>query len=317
MQKRGVLIIILFIIAGDSLSGQYDSNSVRLNLASPVYSQYLQNGLVINPAYAGSREALSFFGSFRKQWAGVEGAPDYETLSLHSLLKNNHVALGFTAQLMHYGYTKTTSVYADYAYHLTLGKSRLSMGLKAGFDMSNSNYPKDITIQPDPAFANSESYLMPNVGVGFYFYNKKFFTGASIPAFLSYVKSSDGSVSFDTFQQFEIQATAGTLIRITDAFKLKPSVFVDYSMDKSKPTRIDINGNFIIRDFVWIGVSWRTNEDVLVGILQVQINPQIMLGYSYDYPVGRYSSQYFSGSHEVVLRYEFGQKVTAANPRYF
>jgi hypothetical protein len=80
--------------------------------------------------------------------------------------------------------------------------------------------------------------------------------------------------------------------------------------------RIDLNGNFIISDFIWIGGSWRTTENVAVGILQLQLNPQIMFGYSYDYPVGALSN-YSKGSHEVVLRYEFGYKVTAANPRYF
>jgi hypothetical protein len=65
-----------------------------------------------------------------------------------------------------------------------------------------------------------------------------------------------------------------------------------------------------------VGGSWRTSEQVAVGILQVQLNPQIMIGFSYDYPVGRMSS-FSKGSTEFILRYEFGYKVSAANPRYF
>ncbi|MGD0582430.1 MAG: type IX secretion system membrane protein PorP/SprF [Bacteroidales bacterium] len=306
------------IITGAGLTGQTDSNHIRLSLAYPVYSQYLQNGLIINPAYAGSREALSFFASYRQQWIGVEGAPTFESFSIHSMLKNDHVGLGLTFQTLQYGVTRGTSLYADYAYHINLGKSRLSLGLKAGFDMSNDDYSGIITIDPnDPAFASNAKYFMPNVGAGAYFYNKKFFIGASIPSFLSYEKSSNGKISFDTFQKFDIQATAGALIKIAEGFKFKPSVFVDYWLDNSKQTRLDINGNFIIHDFVWIGGSWRTNEKAVVGIVQVQLNAQMMIGFSYDYPLGSMSQPYSSGSPEIVVRYEFGYKVTAANPRYF
>ena len=310
-------LIFIFLTGGLCLTGQTGTGNIGISMPYPVHSQYLQNGLVINPAYAGSREALTFFGSFRKQWAGMTGSPLYETLSMHSLLKDNHVGLGLTAQFLSYGPTKATSIYAIYAYHLDLGKARLSMGLKGGFDMSNTNYSNLILIDKnDPAFTGDfKPYFMPNVGAGLYLYNKKFFVGASVPQFFSYVKTSDGKISFKTFQKFDVQATAGFLLKLADAFKFKPSIFLDYSLDKTKPARIDINGNFIIHDLVWVGGSWRTNEKVIVAILQLQITPQIMFGYSYDYALGTLSS--YSGSHEFVVRYEFGYKVTAANPRYF
>ena len=80
--------------------------------------------------------------------------------------------------------------------------------------------------------------------------------------------------------------------------------------------QLDLNANLIVADLIWVGGSWRTSEQVLVGILQVQLNPQLMFGFSYDYPVGRMNS-YSKGSSEFVLRYEFGTRVSAANPRYF
>ncbi len=316
MRKR-LIIFILFLISGTGLTGQSVTDPFRISLAYPVYSQYLQNGLLINPAYAGSRDALSLFASFRKQWLGVDRAPTYQTLSMHSLLKNNHVALGLTLQTLQYGYTKGTSVYADYAYHVNIGRSKLSMGLKAGFDMANSDYSGINLIDgTDGAFAGSNKYFMPNVGAGVYFYNNKFFVGAAVPTFLSYEKSSVGKVSLGTFTQFDVQATAGVLIKFADVLKFKPSVFVDYSLDKTKNMRIDLNANFIICDLIWVGGSWRNSEKVAVGIFQVQVNPQMMFGFSYDYPVGA-GSTYPKGSVEGSLRYEFGYKVSAANPRYF
>lgn len=318
MQRRYIVFALLILLSGLRLAGQTGSDQTKISLVYPVYSQYLHNGLLINPAYAGSREVLSLFLSGRLQWAGIKGAPVSETVSLHSLLKNDRVGLGLTGQFFKYGFSKSTSVYADYAYHIMLGKGKLAFGLKAGFDRSNTDYTGILLIDPnDPAFTtNDKPYFLPNAGAGMYFYGKKFFIGAAVPSFMSYVKNSTGKVSFNALSDFDVYISAGALITIAPAFKFKPSVFLDYSVQKTKKMQIDLNGNFIIYDLVWIGGSWRTSEQVAVGILQVQINPQIMFGYSYDYPVGRMNT-YSKGSHEIVFRYEFSYKVSAANPRYF
>jgi type IX secretion system PorP/SprF family membrane protein len=318
MLKRNILFTILFLLSCCRLSGQSSSEQTKISLAYPVYSQYLHNGLIINPAYAGSREVLSVFLSGRLQWMGIKGAPVSQTISMHTLLKNDRVGLGLSGQFFQFGFSKSTSIYADYAYHLIMGKGKLSMGLRAGFDISNTNYAGILLIDPnDPAFTtNDKPYYLPNVGAGIYYYNKKFFLGAAVPSFLSYVKNSGGAVSFNTFKDFDFLLTAGALLSFSPTLKFKPSVFVDYSIQKTQKMRIDLNGNFIIYDFVWVGGSWRTSEDVAVGILQLQVTPQMMFGYSYDYPVGKMNT-YSKGSHEIIFRYEFGYKVSVANPRYF
>jgi type IX secretion system PorP/SprF family membrane protein len=318
MARKKILFLILISFTSVGLFPQNGSDLIRISLAYPIHSQYLHNGLVINPAYAGSREALSFFASARQQWMGIKGAPRYETVSVHSLLKNDRVGLGFSGQFLQYGYTNSTSIYSYYAYHLNLGVAKLSFGLRAGFDLSNTNYANLTLIDPnDEAFKNNDKpYFLPNIGTGIYYYSKKFFFGAAIPSFLSYMKSSTGNVSLDTFKNFDVLVSAGALFYYSEAFKFKPSIFIHYSMDKSDKMRVDFNGNFIIKDFIWVGGSWRTTEKVVVGILQFQFTPQIMAGYSYDYPVGNLST-YSKGSHEVIFRYEFGYKVSADNPRYF
>ena len=115
MRNKNLFIILLLLLSGLKLGGQTENQQTRISLAYPVFSQYLQNGLVINPAYAGSREVLSFFLSGRLQWLGIKGAPVLQTISMHSLLKNERVGLGVTAQFLQYGFTKSTSIYADYA----------------------------------------------------------------------------------------------------------------------------------------------------------------------------------------------------------
>jgi type IX secretion system PorP/SprF family membrane protein len=321
MNKIKLIFFFFFLSVFTSVPGQAKPDSTSISLGYPVYSQYLQNGLLINPAYAGSRGALSTFLSYRLQWMGIPDAPVFQSVSLNAPTKNDKVGLGLMAQFMQFGFTKSQSIYGSYAYRIDLGNGKLSFGLKAGFDRSNTDYSGLTTTTPnDPVFSiNNKPYFLPNFGAGIYYYNDKLFAGASIPTFLSYKKNiSTGSVeAHHSINDYDIIFSAGGLITFSQAFKFKPSVLIDYSLEKTKGlTQLDINGNFILGDLIWVGGSWRTSEQVAVGILQVQLNPQIMIGFSYDYPVGRMSS-FSKGSTEFILRYEFGYKVSAANPRYF
>lgn len=320
MNRIKLVFIFLFLFILNGVPGQAVPDSTSISLGYPVYSQYLQNGLMINPAYTGSRGALSGFLSYRMQWMGTKGSPVIQSASLHTPMKNDKVALGLMAQFMQFGFTKSTSVYASYAYHVRIGNGKLSFGLKGGADMSNTDYSKIIlTKSGDPVFTqNDKPYVLPNVGAGLYYFSDRLFAGVSVPAFLSYKKTATNSVqAYHSFDEYDIIFSAGGLITFSQFFKFKPSVLVDYSLQSTKKlTQLDINGNFILADLVWLGGSWRTSEEVAVGILQFQIKPQFMFGFSYDYPVGRMNS-YSKGSSEFILRYEFGSKVSAANPRYF
>ena len=320
MKRTGYFSIILLIFICSASFGQSGYDSTRITLGYPVYSQYLQNGLMVNPAYAGSREALSAAISRRNQWLGISNGPVLTTVSLHSTLKNDKVALGLLAEFMDYGVTSTQSVYAVYAYHIKLAKGKLSFGLKTGFDRSTTNYSilKGIQIG-DPVFEDNEKpYILPNIGAGVYYYSDRFFGGFSVPSFLFYRNIGSGKTqAYHSFNEYDLMVSAGGLISFSQNFKFKPSVLLDYSLRNSAHiNQLDINGNFIIADVLWVGGSYRTTEQVAVGILQVQATPQLMFGVSYDYPAGRMTT-YSKGSGEVFLRYEFGSKISAANPRYF
>jgi len=321
MNKIKLIFSFFFLSVFTSVPGQAIPDSTGVSLGYPVYSQYLQNGLLINPAYAGSRGALSAFLSYRMQWMGIPDAPVFQSVSLNAPMKNDKVGLGIMAQFMKFGFTKSQSIYASYAYRIRFGEGKLSFGLKVGFDRSNTDYTGILTTtKNDPVFTvNNKPYFLPNVGAGVYYFSDKLFAGVSVPAFLSYRKNtSTGSLeAYNRFNKYDLIFSAGGLITFSQAFKFKPSVMIDYSLESTKKlTQFDINGNFIFGDLIWLGGSWRTSEEVAVGILQVQLNPQLMFGFSYDYPVGRMNS-YSKGSSEFILRYEFGYKVSAANPRYF
>lgn len=318
--KRGIIIPALLLIVFNLVSAQSIPDSSRINLGFPVYSQYLQNGLVINPAYTGTREVLSGFLSYRMQWMGTSGSPLLQSISFHSPMKNDKVALGIMAQFMQYGTTKSTSIYGSYAYNIRLKKGKISFGLKGGVDLSNTDYTGLILNDPDdPVFrTNEQSLVLPNVGTGVYYYSDRLFAGLSIPTFLNYRRTSSGStVPYHSFSQYEFLFSAGGLVSLAPILKFKPSVLIHYSLQNTrKLAQLDLSGNFIIADLIWAGGSYRISEQVAVAILQVQLNHQLMFGFSYDYPFGRMNS-YSKGSTEFILRYEFRYKVSAANPRYF
>ncbi|HUS85829.1 MAG TPA: type IX secretion system membrane protein PorP/SprF [Bacteroidales bacterium] len=306
---KGRLLVITFILLMTvlELAGQ----------TYPVYSQYLLDGLVINPAYAGTRDALSTTILYRQKLLGADGSPVMQSFTAHAPLKKERVALGIMAHYQTYGVSHNAGVFAQYAYHITTRRGKWSLGLKAGVDMSNCDYSNVSTVVPDPVFTDAvTSYILPNVGVGVYYYNKKFFAGLSVPMMFSYRENStrSGYEFYHDYNNYDFLISSGVLISFSEGFRFKPSVLVRYSPDK--PILADINGNFIIADFVWLGASYRVGEEVLVGIAEIQITQQLKIGYAYEYSMGGLSS-FTSGTHEVGLRMEFGKKVNAANPRYF
>ncbi len=309
MKGRISIVILLVLVLQPVLMAQQ----------VPITSQYLTNGLVINPAYAGTREALSANLSYRKQWARITGAPQFQTLSLHSPINNKEkVSLGLMADYLTYGVTKDVGIYAFYAYSVRMGKGKLSMGLKGGLDLSNTNYnrlqfPDGNPV--DPLLTGDMKYTLPNVGAGLYYYTDKYFAGLSVPSLLTYRRDeTDQFKVTPDYTHFKTYFSAGTLIRFADAFKVKPSVLVRYSMQE--PLEVDLNANLIFGDLLWVGSSYRMAEKAVVALLDLQITPQLKLGYSYDYQLGHLSN-YTSGTHEVSIRYEFEYSVTATSPRYF
>jgi type IX secretion system PorP/SprF family membrane protein len=308
--KGGSFIMILVILAaGMTLKAQQ----------VPVTSQYLTNGLVINPAYAGTRGALSANLSYRKQWAKIIGAPQFQNLSLHSPVnKREKVALGIMADYLTYGVTKDVGIYAYYAYNVRLGPGKLSMGLKGGIDLSNTNYN---SLQfpdgnpADPLLTGDLRYTLPNIGIGFYYYTDRYFIGLSVPSLMTYRRDEmDEFLVTPDYKLFKTYFSAGALITFSDAFKVKPSMLLRYSM--SEPLEVDMNANFIIADLIWLGGSYRIAEKAAVALVDLQVTPQLKLGYSYDYQLGHLSN-YTTGTHEVSLRYEFEFSVSATSPRYF
>ncbi len=300
-------IVILFTLFTLSASSQ----------EIPLFSQYIFNGLLLNPAYAGSRDVLSVSLMNRDQWSGFSGAPYYQSLSAHTPTRNPKIGVGFLFLNENTGKYSNTQAHFNYSYQIKTERGAFSIGFKAGIVYANFNYKNLFTNDYDIAFNNSaDNYLLPNFGVGAYYFSNKYFIGFSIPYLLSYKQNStkDGFEINQSIDQYQFLLTSGFLWQITDGFKLKPSTLVKYNRTYGIESDLNINA-IILNDKLWLGAGYRLSE-AIVSMVEYQLNPQFRFGYSYDYSMSNNSILRFS-SHEFSLRYEFSYRLKAANPRYF
>ena len=172
----GKIILLFFLLFSLRGTAQQD----------PIFTQYMYNGQVINPAYAGMWEKIGCTALVRKQWAGIHRAPLTEAISIHSPLYNEKVGLGLNIINDNYGREERLSVLADYAFEVALTpRRRLRLGLKFGF----VNYKNPLTeylLYPDNeydrAFAEDiDLSFLPNIGVGAFLYEDNYYVGLSVP----------------------------------------------------------------------------------------------------------------------------------------
>jgi len=168
----------------------------------------------------------------------------------------------------------------------------------------------------DPAFANNINKVLLNFGTGVYYNSDQFYIGLSaqdlLPNDLAAENSSGDKLSGT--QALHLFLAAGYVFPIDEDFKLKPSFLIKGV--KGAPIQADVNATLWIKDVLGIGAQYRTSADI-AALIEIQATPQIRIGYSYDRSTT--SLQNFnSGSHEIMLRYEFGfAQGKTLSPRYF
>ncbi len=285
----------------------------------PIYSQYMFNGLVVNPAYTGTSGALRFTTSVRRQWTGLPGSPKTESLSVHSPISLSRSSVGLVAMRDEVSVTNQYVVYGTYAYKIPISeKVFLSAGAQAGFGSYRSDFTELTVVtgtnQPDPLF-QSDQYgkILPNLGLGLYLYSQRSYVGISLPELINnaYFKSDP---LIQSRQQRLILLTAGHVFDINNDLKLKPNVLLKYL--ESGPFQVDVNCNLLIKNTIWAGASYRLNDGV-DAILEWLINAQLSMGYSYGYSLTQLKD-YQGGSHEFVLNYTLKRKKNVVlSPRYF
>jgi type IX secretion system PorP/SprF family membrane protein len=311
MAMKKTLSIVLFLL-GFSI--------ITFAQQDPMYSQYVFNGLIINPAYAGTRDVLCASILYRDQWENIPGSPKTGIFSIDAPIQNKNVGLGMTVEFDKIGISTHTAFNGIYSYRLRFAQSSLVFGLQAGVGFSNSNFSSvkysDGT-QNDIAFQNNFHDVLPNFGFGLYYYSNKFYAGFSIPQIAGYAIQNalyhkTESAYLDLANHYFINT--GYLFDITSDIKAKPSILLKYV--KGAPVEMDLNGIVWFYDLIAAGVSYRSMAS-LDFILQFRATHQISIGYAYEYATTKLNT-FSSGSHEIMLQYFFDYSHSKiVTPRFF
>jgi type IX secretion system PorP/SprF family membrane protein len=289
-------VLILLLIMPLSGSGVLAQQRVQ-------FTQYMFNGLVINPAYAGSEEALSLTFIQRKQWAKIEGSPSTQSFSAHSLFKKKQLGLGGMLINERIGVHRNVSALASAAYHLKVGPlSYLSMGLQTGIHSRKSDYGSLVgNASVDPKLYDaSVSYTAFDLGMGLYFRSPRLHLGLSAPELLPERFSLNDTTSI-RLSNVNYFLFAKYNITLNENIDVEPSMLLKYL--RGVPLSYDINVSLIYRKVLSLGLSYRKSESIDF-MLKGQITPQLQFGYSYDFAIGEVS-RVSNGSHELMVNYVF------------
>jgi len=309
--KKKIIGFAVFLALGKIAFSQQDA----------MYTHYMYNTLAINPAYAGTRDALTVTALHRSQWLDFPGAPVTQTITMHSPIVNKKIGVGLSAVNDRLGPTRITSMFGDFAYHLTLNeKSKLSLGLKAGMNLFTADLTQLQTTQTgDVSFSSDiQSKILPNFGFGTYYSRERFYAGVSLPKlvqndFLSNTISGTTNLFSEQRHYFLI---AGTMLDLNQDWKLHPSSFL--KITSGAPVELDVTTQFVYNNKITFGAMYRTGD--AAGILfGYNLLEQLQAGYSFDWSFLNSTHKYNSGSHEIVLRYDFIYKHEdkIKSPRYF
>ena len=278
------------------------------------FTQYMYNTINVNPAYAGSRGALSIFALHRTQWVGLDGAPVTNAVSMNTPINGSNVGLGISIINDRIGPTHENTISADISYFIRTSETfKLSFGIKATgntFDLDQTKLnPVDAT---DPSLLDFNKFS-PNIGAGIYLHSDKAYVGFSVPNFIESKRYDDNEIAIFK-EKINYYLIAGYVFDLDDAIKFKPALLT--KMVQGAPLQVDVSGNFMFNDRFVVGVAYRWSA-ALSAMVGFQISDGLFIGYGFDNETTNLKN-YNSGSHEVFLRYEiFNNLSKITTPRFF
>ncbi|KAF2341602.1 PorP/SprF family type IX secretion system membrane protein [Flavobacterium tistrianum] len=302
--KKLILVFMFFSIVSNA---QQDAQ----------YTQYMYNTIEVNPAYAGSRGALSVFGLYRTQWIGLDGAPETSTFSVNTPLNNSDLGLGVSLVNDKIGPTVENTLSADLSYTIPTSESwNLSFGIKGTANLFNIDINKlSYEDQDDPQFQNLKNKFSPNVGAGIYYHSDRAYIGLSVPNFIETNRydSDDVAIFKEKINYYLIAGYVFNLDRL-EYIKFKPALMT--KMVEGAPLQVDVSGNFMFNDKFVLGLAYRWSASVS-AMAGFQVTKGMYIGYGYDHETTQLR-KYNSGSHEIFLRFEFFNNYNKMiSPRFF
>jgi type IX secretion system PorP/SprF family membrane protein len=210
------------------------------------------------------------------------------------------------------GLTKQTGAYGSYAYRIPVSaKGKLAFGLQGGVSFYNERLS---AISDNDPLAIDTRLVRPTIGFGLYYNTDRFYAGISVPQ-LNQTSLDVKNPDSDAKIVRHYFASAGYVFDLNHALKLKPNILI--KAVEGAPVEFDLNANLLIKEVVWVGLSWRT-FDSFDAILQLQVTDQLQVGYAYDFATTSDLSRVNGGSHELMLNYRFVfNRTRIITPRYF
>ncbi len=312
LKKRYILILILFLPL-ISLKGQQ----------LPLYSQYMMNSFLLNPAVAGHDGFTTVSLTAREQWVGFENSPRTIALSTTtrllrqspidrsrsirrrpaSMSRSGNVGLGGYIYNDKNGLIDRTGFQATYSYHISMDRTRqLSFGVSlTGFQLRIDDRNLNLYDDNDPLLNSSKNALyVPDANLGVYYRETDFYVGLAVAQLLeSALKfGSDGFRDYKMERHFYLMGGYGIFL---DEITIEPSLLMQSTL--SGMPQFDINTRVYYMDDYWAGLSYRTSGAfVMMGGVRVD---RLYFGYAFDYTLSSIRKHSF-GSHEIMVSMKFG-----------
>jgi type IX secretion system PorP/SprF family membrane protein len=317
-----ILLFLIFLRIGGVASQQL-----------PQFSQYMFNGIHINPGYAGYKNEGYVQSTYRNQWVDFPGAP--QTVSVSADFSANEGRMGFGVSFLNdkVGPTESKIALATFSRRIQLNnKSFVGLGVSAGV----SDYMLDPSMlemndQNDPLIPEGiVRKSVPNLNAGLFYHNPTYYFGFSAFNMIgkSALKKNDVALAYHDFHYY---LTAGAMYELSKEVDFKPSFLIKHT--NGSPTSVDLNAMFLLNKRVWVGGAYRSNMRIfgdqlqaqadlnkrtaLVGLFEVFVTNNFRLGYAYDHNMNALNNLRAS-SHEFSLGYYLRHKTTVMkNPRWF
>ncbi len=292
-------------------------------------SQYLLNPVVLNPAIAGAEEYMDVTAAYRRQWAGLSGAPTTATITFNAPMDAlfngaaaqtdvSHAGVGALVYTDQAGPIQRSGYYINYAYHLKVApRWFVALGGFVGstqfrFDDSDVFF---VQTDDDPLIQSVSSSDF-DMSFGTFIYSDQFFIGLAAQQIFNKelpLITTGGTIATGTINT-NYNLLVGGRLSLSDQWQLIPSALL--KNEKNTPVQWDLNTKAIYNDRFWVGTSYRNEESVYL-LAGVQFWDAFSVSYSYDFPFSTLSG-YQSGSHEIVLSYRFfgNYKEKCHCPRY-
>lgn len=280
------------------------------------YTQYMYNTINVNPAYAGSRGAMSIFGLHRTQWVGLDGAPTTNAFSVNTPINNSNLGIGLSFVNDKIGPTSENAISADVSYTVKTSETfKLSFGVKGTANLFNLDVSKLTPADgsDELLLTNIDNQFTPNIGAGVYFHSDKMYVGLSVPNFFETKRYNDNDIALNA-ERMNFYLIAGYVFDLTYNLKFKPALLT--KAVEGAPLQVDVSANFLYNDKFMLGAAWRWDAAVS-AMAGFQITDGLFIGYGYDHETTRLR-RFNSGSHEIFLRFELFKKHSKiVSPRFF